>query len=142
MARHSLAGRESRRARASPVADRRPLDPHGRASLATWIRTITHRLLVDLHRRHKVRGHVVPMTDLVSEQLPADEVVARGERLARLERALAALPVAQRRVVVLHHLYGTALDEIAAAEGVAVGTVKSRLHRGRARLAQLLGGPR
>jgi RNA polymerase sigma-70 factor (ECF subfamily) len=117
-------------------------DPDGAAALGTWIGTIAHRHLVDLHRRHQVRGQVVPITETLDPRPLADELVDRSRRLARLERALEALPDPQRRVVVMHHLYDASLEALARGEGVAVGTVKSRLHRGRARLAQLLGGDR
>ena len=40
----------------------------------------------------------------------------------------------QRRVVVMHHVHGIDLETLAASEGVPLGTIKSRLHRGRAAL--------
>jgi RNA polymerase sigma-70 factor (ECF subfamily) len=49
------------------------------------------------------------------------------------------LSVDQRRVVVLHHLAGLPVDDIARETGTAVGTVKSRLTRGRRALAAELG---
>ncbi len=52
--------------------------------------------------------------------------------------ALAQLPATQRRVMVLHYLADQSVAEIAAQEGVPVGTVKSWLHRGRNALAGLL----
>lgn len=52
--------------------------------------------------------------------------------------ALAHLPATQRRAVVLHYMADLPIAEIAAQEGVAVGTVKSWLHRGRIALAGLL----
>ncbi|GAA4687633.1 SigE family RNA polymerase sigma factor [Phytohabitans rumicis] len=55
-----------------------------------------------------------------------------------LTAALARLPENQRRAVVLHHLADMSVAEIARQEGVAEGTVKSWLHRGRAALATLL----
>lgn len=55
-----------------------------------------------------------------------------------LVAALRELPDAQRRAVVLHHMVGRSVAEIAHDEGVAVGTVKARLSRGRAALAQVL----
>ena len=51
--------------------------------------------------------------------------------------ALAKLPPTQRRALVLHHLAELSVAEIAAQEGVAVGTVKSWLHRGRVAVAAL-----
>ena len=55
-----------------------------------------------------------------------------------LVTALAELDVDQRVVVVLHHLADLGIADIAAELGVPVGTVKSRLSRGRSRLAELL----
>ena len=52
--------------------------------------------------------------------------------------ALARLPRAQREVIAMHHLADLPVHEIAAALGVPSGTVKARLSRGRAALAQLL----
>jgi RNA polymerase sigma-70 factor, ECF subfamily len=59
---------------------------------------------------------------------------ARAELSGHLERALGALPDDQRLVVILSDVQGHSYDEIAAITGVAVGTVKSRLSRARARL--------
>ncbi|MFZ5482540.1 MAG: RNA polymerase sigma factor [Myxococcota bacterium] len=104
-------------------------DEGGPARVSTWITRITHRHLVDRHRRRLVRGE--PTDDDV-DALPALAPVT-GD----LEEALAALPEAHRRVVVLHHLYELSVEEIAASEGVPEGTVKSRLHRARNRLVEL-----
>jgi RNA polymerase sigma factor (sigma-70 family) len=115
-------------------------DPTGAASVGTWVIRIAHRHLVDRHRRRLVRGDVLPAPDLPALEPGADERLQGARQEARLEAALLRLPEDQRRVVVLHHCEGLPLDEIAAAEGVPVGTLKSRLHRGRGRLAELLGG--
>lgn len=109
------------------------LDPD-RGSLRGWIATVAHRHLVDRHRRRRVRGDVQPAPDLPSGGPDVERLAAGRESMARLERALTTLPDEQRRVVVLHHVHGLSLEEIATGEGVAMGTVKSRLHRGRAAL--------
>lgn len=114
-------------------------DPSGPASIRTWIATITHRHLVDRHRRRLVRGEVVPIGELVATELDPTEQIHRQQRMDQLENALQRLPEAQRRVVVMHHVRGVPLEDIAETEGAPVGTVKSRLHRGRARLAELMG---
>ncbi len=62
----------------------------------------------------------------------------RGELAVHLERALAALPEDQRLVVILSDVQGCDYDEIAQITGAALGTVKSRLSRARARLRQAL----
>ena len=119
-------------------------DQAGPASLRTWLAVITHRHLVDRHRRRGARGQLVAIDGHEPDDPGpgAEALISARRRRDRLESALAALPEAQRRVVVLHHLCELPLEEIAASEGVPVGTLKSRLHRGRGRLAQLLGGPR
>ncbi len=110
-------------------------DPEGSASLKGWIATIARRYLTDRHRRRVVRGDVVSLDGLASSGRSTDEVVGSRMETARLEAAVAQLPSDQRFVVVEHHLHGVPLPEIAEQLGVAVGTLKSRLHRGRARLA-------
>ena len=58
------------------------------------------------------------------------------------EAAISSLPEHQRRIVAMRFYGDMSLDEISSATGAPVGTVKSRLHRGRGRLAELLGGGR
>jgi len=57
---------------------------------------------------------------------------------ARLERALARLPLGYRTVVVLHDVEGLEHEEVAAVLGCHVGTSKSQLHKARARLREIL----
>lgn len=108
--------------RALPAFDREG------SPVGAWIATIAHRHLVDRWRRRQVRSEV-PLDDDVPVVPPSGD----------LDEALRHLPDAHRRVVLLHHLHGLSLDEIAASEDIAVGTVKSRLHRARAALALALG---
>lgn len=104
-----------------------------KGTLRAWAMTIAHRALVDRHRR---RRRVVPLTGQERSNLRSTEqIVEIRAEVARVEAALERLPLEQRRVVVMHHLHGHPLSEIADGEGIAVGTVKSRLHRGRAQLA-------
>jgi RNA polymerase sigma-70 factor (ECF subfamily) len=63
---------------------------------------------------------------------------ARTELSIHLERALAMLPDDQRTAIVLSDVQGYAYEEIGEITGVAVGTVKSRISRGRARLREAL----
>jgi RNA polymerase sigma-70 factor (ECF subfamily) len=106
-------------------------DPGGSAALSTWITRIAHHHLVDRHRARRRRPE--PAEDDV-DTLPA----APARSYADLEAAIATLPEAHRRVIVLHHLHEVPLEDIAAEEGLPLGTVKSRLHRARNRLAELL----
>ncbi len=67
-----------------------------------------------------------------------DAYALRTELAIYLERALAALPEDQRLVVLLADVQGYDYQEVAGVTGAALGTVKSRLSRGRARLRELL----
>ncbi|MCU1624960.1 MAG: polymerase, sigma-24 subunit, subfamily [Frankiales bacterium] len=97
-----------------------------------WVRTVAFRLLSD--RRRKTRHGIKA---LLRSQRPTPSPGPTGDRVDVM-RALAHLPLAQRQVVVLHHLSGLSVGEVAAALGVSPGTVKSRLSRGREALAPLL----
>lgn len=107
--------------------------------LRSWITTVSRRHLIDRHRRRTARGEVLPFDDLADDAPPLSEPLEQAERLARLESALARLPESQRMVIVHHHLHGCDLATLSSDTGLPVGTLKSRLHRGRARLAALLG---
>lgn len=117
-------------------------DPEGEATVRTWILTIAHRHLVDRYRRRRIRGQVLPLGEHTATDPDASDVAQAREGLLRLERALERLPMDQRRIVVLHHVHGLPLEAVAAEEGVPLGTVKSRLHRARARLATWIGRDR
>ena len=81
--------------------------------------------------------------------LPPFEPIAPGEALEILEArdrrrlvqdAILALPADYRQVIVLRHFTELSYDEISAALGIPVKTVKSRLYTARQRLADLLAG--
>jgi RNA polymerase sigma-70 factor (ECF subfamily) len=77
--------------------------------------------------------------DVAVDPGPQPEIEAlRAEMASEVEEALLALPFDQRTAVILCDLQGMAYDEIAQVTGSAVGTVKSRINRGRLRLRELL----
>jgi len=67
-----------------------------------------------------------------------DQSPGPGPESVALVRALQQIPAVQRRALVMHHMADMSVAAIAAEEGVAVGTIKARLSRGRAALAPLL----
>ena len=67
-----------------------------------------------------------------------EQLIERKELSAQIQAALLALPFDQRQAVVLSDLYGYHYDEIVEITQSPPGTVKSRIHRGRERLAKLL----
>jgi RNA polymerase sigma factor (sigma-70 family) len=115
-------------------------DPAGTAQFGTWVYSVVHRwVLMQRRRRHLT---LVPLEDagaVADAARGADLRVEDRQLSALLERALAELPEPQRTVFVLASLHQVPLAEIAATEGVPVGTVKSRLHRAKAELVLRLG---
>jgi RNA polymerase sigma-70 factor (ECF subfamily) len=113
-----------------------------RGSVASWVLTITRNLAIDAVRVR--RGVPTPPDDrtfleLTSADRLPEEGATAGDDLARARAALAQLPVEQRRAVVLAAMYGRTAGEIAAAEEVPLGTAKSRIRLGMAKLRELVG---
>ncbi|HNP37094.1 MAG TPA: RNA polymerase sigma factor [Woeseiaceae bacterium] len=111
-----------------------------------WLARVMYNLFVDEHRRF-ARQRLL----LVGEgRLPGDGLAGfageddpvrnaeRDEETAELERALEKLGEEHRIVLLLHDADGYKLKEIQELMGVPIGTVKSRLHRARARFQEIL----
>jgi RNA polymerase sigma-70 factor (ECF subfamily) len=98
-----------------------------------WLRLVVNRLAADRWRRLGVRRN------RAAAQPPPDPVAPPTEDVVLLVRAMRTLPVTHRRALALHYLLDRSVAEIAAETGVATGTVKSWLSRGRAALAAALG---
>jgi RNA polymerase sigma-70 factor (ECF subfamily) len=108
----------------------------GEAAFSTWLYRLTVNACYDLLRRR------APTTSLDAEPVGRTSVPDHAEATALaadVERALAAVPPEFRTVLVLHELQDLPVEEVAAVLGLPVGTVKSRLHRGRVALARALG---
>ena len=111
-----------------------------------WLRRVMYNLFIDERRRFaRRRMHTVEEGQLAGdglEGLPgtADPVQdnERLEKIRRLDQALEQLSDEHRIVVLLHDTEGYKLTEIQELTGAPVGTVKSRLHRARARLREIL----
>lgn len=97
-----------------------------------WVRTTAYRLAVSNWRRIS-RGRRQP--DRALESPPPPEPTT--DHLI-INDALARLPEAQRRAIVLHHLCDMSVVDVAKEMGTPTGTVKARLARGREALARLL----
>jgi len=111
-----------------------------------WLCRVMYNLFIDERRRFaRHRMHTVSEGELAGDGLaglpgsgdPARDQ-ARFERMQQLDRALSKLSDEHRIVVLLHDTEGYKLSEIQALTGVPVGTVKSRLHRARERLREIL----
>ena len=84
---------------------------------------------------------VCRMTDGDDHAMTAEPVATTRLELRDLERALGKLPTEQREVILLVGLEGMAYEEVAEVLGVPVGTVRSRLSRGRGTLRRFMGMP-
>jgi len=119
-------------------------------SFSAWLFTIAARLSIDVIRRRKVRP--VPLVRLdtdsqeesiidVADTAPGPEIVAQhGREEARVQALIDTLPPHYRIVVVMRHQQDLSYEEIAEALHLPLGTVKARIHRARALLAERVGG--
>ena len=120
----------------------------GESSFSTWLYRLTTNVCIDWLRRQKRREGVERPAPLDGGEglraEPADwsqepqRQLEQRERSRALDRALKQLPEHQRRPLVLRELSGLSYQEIGAALSLDLGTVKSRISRGRLNLRKIL----
>lgn len=107
----------------------------GRASLSTWIYTITRNASLSALRTQRPHAsmsdpEVMAEVDTTAEDSSAETAVDA----AALLRMVDALPSKQRQVVMLFYMQEQSHEEVSAMLAMPIGTVKTLLHRARARL--------
>jgi RNA polymerase sigma-70 factor (ECF subfamily) len=110
-----------------------------RGKVATWILTITRNLAIDALRMSGERP--VDPQRLVGSLTARERGVTPGagyELAEQLRSALRALPLEQSRPIVLSVFYGLTAQEVADLEGIPLGTAKTRIRRGLAKLRAVL----
>jgi RNA polymerase sigma-70 factor (ECF subfamily) len=120
---------------------RRGLATYQPGSLEGWLSRITTNAFLDEVRRRQRRPlEVVPELPerLVGVDADPDDAIARSRLPDDVQSALAGLPVEYRAAVVLCDVVGMEYAEIAETLGIPPGTVRSRIHRGRALLRKVL----
>jgi RNA polymerase sigma factor (sigma-70 family) len=122
--------------------ERRSIFDQDRESARPWLYGIAANVVAKYHRsvarRLRATARLSALRPL--EDDPAERAVAAtdaGVRWARVIDAIGALPESERQVLLLFAWEELTYEEIAMALGIPVGTVRSRLSRGRARLAAL-----
>lgn len=122
----------------------------GRSSLSTWLTRIVvnealGRLRAQKRRRNQLEGAGVAVLEDYreafmrgSEARPPDVALAREQMRRLMEQAVATLPETFRTVFVLREVEGLSGEETAEALDLPVATVKTRLHRARRKLQQIL----
>jgi RNA polymerase sigma-70 factor, ECF subfamily len=106
-------------------------------NLAAWLFTIMHNQHVNTVRRDTRESAGIDI-EQVSATLGATTDPSATRQMLELDRALARLPFEQRQVILLVGLEGMSYEESAGILDVPVGTVRSRLSRGRDGLRKLL----
>jgi len=127
----------------------------GDGPFGAWLSRIAVRLAIRQARRRRTVGWIRPSRDPETDEHPAARLPAgpgtdpeglalRGERVASVRAAVAALDEPYREVVALRFFAERSLEEIATATGRPLGTVKTHLHRGllRLRTSMTAGGTR
>jgi RNA polymerase sigma factor (sigma-70 family) len=109
-----------------------------RAKARTWILTLVHRRAVDVVRREQPRrAEPIELAPPASADVTEDEAWLRLQR-ARVQDALRRLPDQQREALELAYYGGFTQSELAERLGEPLGTIKSRMFAGLARLRELL----
>jgi RNA polymerase sigma-70 factor, ECF subfamily len=112
----------------------------GRAAFTTWVYRVATNAALDELRRRRRRPEPVDVPEAPSPA-PADPFEGRVEQRLDIDVALREVPEQFRVAVVLRDLCDLDYAEIASILDVPPGTVRSRIARGRAELARLLGNP-
>jgi RNA polymerase sigma-70 factor (ECF subfamily) len=105
--------------------------------LRAWLFTILHNQHVNEVRRSVREGVTVQVEDM-ADHLPVESTASIKLELRDLRTAMAKLAEEQRQVVLLVGLEGMQYEEVAQILGVPVGTVRSRLSRGREQLRRVM----
>lgn len=106
-------------------------------SIGSWLYRIAHARTVD-SLRHRDRHPVTSLEEWDATAEGPDSSLEGSHRQGSLRRAMGRLCDAQRRVLLLRHIYGLSLDETARQMGRTVGSVKALQHRAHERVAKLM----
>ncbi len=114
----------------------------GRSAFGTWLHRIAVNEVLTFQRNHGTRAESdsEAVEDAQDAPVESPREYDSGE-VMDVERALATLPPGSRHVVVLQTVYGYSHEEVADMLGIAVGTCKAQLHRGRRLLRERMGLP-
>ena len=121
---------------------RKGLADYQPGSFEGWLWRITRNAFIDEIRKRK-RRPTAPLPDEMDrwDEATSEPADVEFERLSLgddIQKALLELPIEFREAVILCDVVGLSYEEIAAAVAVPVGTVRSRIHRGRRQLRTLL----
>ena len=116
------------------------------SSLSTWIYRLATNACIDTLRRRKKQSGSISLddeelfVDAVDTSPQPQETVEHREAQKLLQKGLSALPEEYRKVLILREIEGLSYTEIAESASIELGTVKSRISRGRSLLRNFLSG--
>ena len=118
---------------------RRLPDFRGEARFETWVYGVVARVTIGALRKRRRRESLAPRAPAGHLELVADHSAISESYLdrRRAARLLDQLPAGQREALVLHHMAGMSVSEVAEEVGAPVETVRSRLRLGRRKLREL-----
>lgn len=128
----------------------RPTDLDGVERIRPWLTRVMYRMFIDNRRRyarspiHLAVDNTNEDGDQLYESIPCEAPIpeeqrSREDQSKMLARALDRLSEDHRLVVMMHDVEGFTLEEISTVLESPIGTLKSRIHRARARLRDLIG---
>jgi RNA polymerase sigma-70 factor (ECF subfamily) len=106
----------------------------------TWMFTILHNLAVNYWRQNRYRGPHIALDDTVETAFAHDGTQENSLHYQDVMGAIATLPDDQRSILLLVSIEDLSYAETAKVLDIPLGTVMSRLSRGRERLRQILDG--
>jgi len=128
----------------------RPTDLDGVERIRPWLTRVMYRMFIDNRRRyarspiHLAVDNTNEDGDQLYQSIPCEAPIpeeqrSREDQSKMLARALDRLSEDHRLVVMMHDVEGFTLEEISTVLESPIGTLKSRIHRARARLRDLIG---
>lgn len=111
----------------------------GRASPISWLATIARNRAIDWRRAHRMPASDAALPDVASDDASQIDVLLEDEAARILRRCLEELEARARDAIRTAFFNGVTYAELAAREGVPVGTMKSRVRRGLLQLKGCIG---
>lgn len=105
-------------------------------SFSTWIFTIAHNVTIDFLRKNKQEYEYFDNRHAVGDDFVQE--YEKKQKLENIEQAIAKLPSLDREIVILFHREEYSYQEISEILDIPVTTIKTRLHRARKRLRELV----
>jgi RNA polymerase sigma-70 factor (ECF subfamily) len=107
-------------------------------NLQGWLMTLMHHQNVNDARRAGVRQDLSHTVEEFHDTLPSVNDTSASLQLRDLDRAMAKLPIERREIILLVALEGMSYEAVGELLGIPIGTVRSRMWRGRVMLRQMM----